>query len=241
MTKQEKLELKKILVDIIDTHWEKYWKKKNKEDLLKNKSNSWIHKGGIILDDVSGSLTRSKESSMGFLYEKIVIAISEYFNVKTFSTIKGLKIKQTGKKWIIDLSFERDGVTYLIEIKLGANMDNKKSVSEAKSLSVRKKTLIENNLAKDVETYLGIVTLGNGEASPKEWKIGRVGEGFDRSEILVERELFDFVSNNTEVFDFLVTEIQPVVMGGWKEILGKVYRKYITKEELINFINTVYK
>jgi hypothetical protein len=241
MTGTQKKDLRDKCTRIINQHWEKYWKKKNKEDLLKNKSNSWIHNGSTKIEEVYASLARSKESSMGFLYEKIVIAISEYFNIKTFRKIKELKIKESGKNWIIDLAFERDGVTYLMEIKLGANMDNKKSVVEAKSLSVRKKTLIENNLAKNVETYLGIVTLGNGEASPAEWKMGRVSEGFSRSEVLVERELFNFISDNTEIFDFLVTEIQPVVMGGWNEILEKATRKYIAKEEFINFVNNIYK
>ena len=241
MTKNEKSELKKILVDIVDTHWERYLKEKNKKDLLKSKNNSWINKGSSVLSDVCSSLSRSRDSSMGNLYEKIVNAISEYFNVKTFSTIKGLTIKQSGKKWIIDLAFERDGVTYLVEIKLGGNLDNKKAISEANALSVRKQTLIENSLAENVETYLGIITLGNGETSPDEWEMGRVSLGFDRSQVLVERELFDFVSNNTEVFDFLVTEIQPVVMGGWNEVERKIITKYISKEWFIEFINNTYK
>jgi hypothetical protein len=240
MTNKQKNELKNICTEIINTHWERYLKEKNKKNLLENKNNSWINNGSSLLSDVCSSLARSRDSSMGSLYEKIVNAISNYFNTKTFKNIKGLKIKDSGKNWIIDLAFERDGITYLVEIKLGGNLDNKKAISEANALSVRKQTLIENNLAKNVETYLGIITLGNGETSPDEWEMGRVSLGFDRTQVLVERELFDFVSNNAGVFDFLVAEIQPIVMNGWNDVEKKIVTKYISKEWFINFINHTY-
>lgn len=164
---------------------------------------------------------------MGTLYGNIVIKTAEFFNTKTYVKLKDLKITETGKEWIVDLAIDRDDTTYLIELKLGANLDNKKSKIESSALNVRKETLLENKLATNVETFLGIITLNNGDSSPETWKMGAVKEGFTRNEILVESELFNFISNNdTDLFDFLKTEIQPVSMKEWTRVRNNILNTY---------------
>lgn len=227
MTNTQRKELKRILVQAITDHWGKFLDKKLKQDLIGKKKNSWIDVGEDLEFILYSTLSRSKDSSMGNLYEKILFEISKFFNDKTYGKVKNLKIRKSGKKWIIDLAFERDGKTYLIEIKLGGELDNKKAKSEAEALKDRKETLIENKLASNVETYLGVITLTKGEDSPENWVMGRVSEGFDRSEVLVERELFDFVSNDTDVFDFIKNEIQPFVMQEWKVVKEKIKSTYL--------------
>jgi hypothetical protein len=153
--------------------------------------------------------------------------ISKYYNDKTFKNIKDLKLKSNGKQWIVDLAFERNGKIYLIEIKLGGELDNKKAKSEADALKERKEVLVDNKISSDVETYLGIITLSKGEPSPNDWVMGRVELGFTRNEVLVERELFDFVSNDTEIFDFIKNEIQPYAMHEWKLVKETIKKTYL--------------
>jgi len=227
MTNTERKELKRILVQVIIDHWGKFLDKKLKQDLIGKKKNSWIDVGEDLEFILYSTLSRSRDSSMGNLYEKILFEISKFFNDKTYGKVNGLKIRKSGKNWIIDLAFERDGKTYLIEIKLGGELDNKKAKSEAEALQDRKEALIENKLASNVETYLGVITLTKGEDSSENWVMGRVSEGFDRSEVLVERELFDFVSNDTDVFDFIKDEIQPFVMQEWKTVKEKIKSTYL--------------
>jgi hypothetical protein len=57
--------------------------------------------------------------------------------------------------------------------------------------------------------------------------MGRVELGFDRSEVLVERELFDFVSNDIEIFDFIKNEIQPYAMNEWKSVRERIKKVYL--------------
>lgn len=227
MTNIQKIELKQTLTELIENHWFNFLKNKLKKDLIGKKRYSWIDSGEDLEFILYSTLSRSKDSSMGNLYEKILFEISKFFNDKTYGKVKDLKIRKSGKKWIIDLAFERDGKTYLIEIKLGGELDNKKAKSESQALKDRKEALIENKLASNVETYLGVITLTKGESSPEEWVMGRVSEGFDRSEVLVERELFDFVSNDTDVFDFIKDEIQPIVMKEWKIVKEKIKSVYL--------------
>lgn len=227
MTTTQKKKLKKVLVELIETHWSKYEKAKLKKDFFSNKENCWVSKGQDPLDILLFGLGRSYDSSLGTLYGNIVIKTAEFFNTKTYVKLKDLKITETGKEWIVDLAIDRDDTTYLIELKLGANLDNKKSKIESSALNVRKETLLENKLATNVETFLGIITLNNGDSSPETWKMGAVKEGFTRNEILVESELFNFISNNdTDLFDFLKTEIQPVSMKEWTRVRNNILNTY---------------
>ena len=227
MTTQDKNELKQLLSQTITLHWEKYLKGVMKKDLLLPLQNNFTMKGYSVDGYLMSRLGRSLDSSRGNLWEKILVTLSEFFNEKTYGKIVDLKLKTTGKKWIIDLAFERDGVTYLIEIKLGGNLDNKKSKSEAVALKDRKECLLENNLANEVKTYLGVVCLGNGESSPQDWVMGRVSEGFIRSEVLFERELFDFVTNDTDVFDFIVNIIQPLAVKHELDVIETIKNEYL--------------
>lgn len=227
MTKKDKIELKKKIVEVVVEHWGKYLTNKLKKPLIDNKMNSWVTNGEDIEFLLFSTLSRSYDSSMGNLWEKILIVISKHFNDKTYGKIKGLKLRSNGKDWIVDLAFERDGITYLIELKLGGELDNKKAKSESEALKERKEVLLESKLANNVETYLGIITLSKGEKTPEDWDMGRVALGFDRSEVLVERELFDFVSNDTDVFDFIKDEIQPFVMNEWKVVKEKIKSVYL--------------
>jgi hypothetical protein len=227
MTSNQKSELKKILTEVVINHWDKYLKSKLKKDLIGGKLKAWDTQGEDVDFLLASTLSRSYDSSRGNLWEKILFEISTYYNDKTFKKIKGLKLKSNGREWIVDLAFERNGKTYLIELKLGGELDNKKALSEAKALFERKNVLLESKIASDVETYLGIITLSNGENNPTEWNMGRVQLGFDRSEVFVERELFDFVSNDTDLFEFIKTEIQPIAMREWKLVKEKIKSTYL--------------
>jgi hypothetical protein len=227
MTKKDKIYLKKKISELVINHWGKYYTSKLKKDLIAGKKNSWVHNGASIETLLWSALSRSYDSSLGNLYEKILVILSEYYNDKTYGKLKNLKLHSNGKVWIIDLGFKRNDVDYLIELKLGGELDNKKAKSEASALKERKDVLIESKLADKVETYLGIITLSKGEETPKEWKMGRVKLGFDRNQVLVERELFDFVSNDTDVFDFIKDKIQPFIMNEWNIVLKKIKSKYL--------------
>lgn len=227
MTKQHKQELKQVLTQIITQHWENYLKGVLKKDLLSPLQTNFTMVGYSADGYLMSRLGRSLDSSRGNLWQKILVRLSEFFNEKTYDKVVGLKLKTTGKTWIVDLAFERDGITYLIEIKLGGNLDTKKAKSEATSLKDRKDCLLDNNLASEVKTYLGVICLGNGESLPQNWDMGRVSEGFKRSEVLVERELFDFVTNDTNVFDFIRKVIQPIAMKGELGVIETIKNKYL--------------
>lgn len=227
MTTHDKQKLKKDLSEVITQHWEKYLKGVLKKDLLLPLHANFTRAGTPVDYYLMSHLSYSLNSSRGNLWEKILVTLSGFFNKKTYGKITGLNLKTSGKKWIIDLAFERDGITYLIEIKLGGNLDNKKAKSEALALKDRKECLLENKLADEVKTYLGVVCLGNGENSPKDWVMGRVSEAFNRTEVLVERELFDFVTNDTDVFDFIVDVVQPLAIKHELDIIESIKNKYL--------------
>lgn len=216
------------MTDVIKSHWHKYYMGVLKKDFIDGLDSNFTMNGYPLDVYLMMRLGRSLDSSRGYLWEAILYKLSEYFNDNTYKNISNIKIESTGKKWIVDLAFERDGVTYLIEIKLGGDLDNKKSKSEAAALRDRKVCLLENGLATKVKTYLGIVCLNNGEASVSDWVMtNRLREGFSRKSVLVESELFDFISNTKGVFDFIKNTIQPLTLSEELNVIDKIQKAYL--------------
>jgi hypothetical protein len=226
MTEQQKSELTAILRLESDKHFDKYLKKKMKDPL--KISRSWVYSGLSIEERVYGALGRSRDSSFGILWGNLVFRIAEYYNTNVYSKLKDIKLKHNGKEWIVDIAFERDGITYLIELKLGGEVDNKKAVVESDELKKRKEALIihSNKNENDVQTYIGVIAPNDGLSAPV-WNMGRLSLGFDREEVLVESELFDLISNDTDVLDFLKSEIQPYIIEQWNTVRNKILSKYL--------------
>lgn len=228
MTEHQKLELKTILKSEIDNHFAKYLKKKLKDELKISKS--WVHSGLSIEERVYGALGRSRDSSFGILWGNLVFRIAEYYNSTVYSKLKDIKLEYTGKEWIVDVAFERDGITYLIELKLGGEVDNKKAVVESDSLKKRKDALITHfhKNENEVKTYIGVIAPNDG-LSASVWNMDRsmLSLAFSREEVLVESELFDLISNDTGVLDFLKSEIQPYTIEQWNIVKNKIVSKYL--------------
>lgn len=224
MTEHQKLELKTILLSEVDKHFAKYLKKKLKDELKISKS--WVHSGLSIEERVYGALGRSRDSSFGILWGNLIFRIAEYFNSNVYSKLKDIKLN--GKEWIVDIAFERDGITYLIELKLGGEVDNKKAVVESDSLKKRKEALITHfhKNENEVQTYIGVIAPNDGSI-PSNWNMGRLSLGFSREEVLVESDLFDLISNDIGVLDFLKSEVQPYIIENWDNVKKKVISKYL--------------
>lgn len=186
-------ELYSTMKNIVNSHIEKWLNTKLKNDLLDGFDISFVTNGYDRTFQIHSAIGRSLDSSLGKLYEKLLESISEYYNDLTLTKLKTKK--KNGKPYIIDLLFHRNNIANLIEIKLHCELDNKKSLSERQALDERKKVYIKESKlsSKNVNIFMGVVGNKDGN-NPMDFKMGRLSEWFDRNEVLVERELFDFVS-----------------------------------------------
>tara|TARA_Y100000004_G_C8814146_1_gene369044 strand:- start:57 stop:752 length:696 start_codon:yes stop_codon:yes gene_type:complete len=218
--------LKKDLVDITNNHWDT-WLKAKKKNSIKNNDFSFVDIGMDKEFLFHSRVGRSYDSSLGTLWEKILFRISEEYNEDTFSKneelVKYLTVDD--KRWIIDLGFLREGLYNILELKLGCQLDNKKAEVEKSKLGKRKQVLLEV-VDKDVKTYLGVIT-NQLTDKPETWNKSTVLKEFTiGGDLLIERQVFDFVSGIDGFFDWVKKEIQPEVVKKWLEVYNE-YKLFV--------------
>ena len=122
------------------------------------------------------------------------------------------------------IKFLRKNKYSLIELKLGGQLDNKKSKVEKGTLKDRKDILSEI-VDKPISTYLGIVT-NQLTKSPETWDKSTVLKEFDRDQLLIEKQLFDYVSGVNGYFEWIKSEIQPLTINKWISVKNE-YKSYM--------------
>ena len=95
------------------------------------------------------------------------------------------------------------GEHYIIELKAGGDLDNKKSKAEKVEL-LREYFLLKNKLAGSSETIkLMFATAYNKFGEGNEWKQSQVRQYFDEKELLIGKDYWNFVCNDEEGFQII--------------------------------------
>lgn len=92
---------------------------------------------------------------------------------------------------------------YIIELKAGGDLDNKKSKAEKVEL-LREYFLLKNKLEdSDEKIKVLFATAYNKFGEGNEWKQSQVRQYFDEKELLIGREYWNFVCNDEHGFDIV--------------------------------------
>ena len=92
---------------------------------------------------------------------------------------------------------------YIIELKAGGDLDNKKSKAEKVEL-LREYFLLKNKLEdSDEKIKVLFATAYNKFGEGNEWKQSQVRQYFDERELLIGREYWNFVCNDEHGFDIV--------------------------------------
>jgi hypothetical protein len=219
-------ELYKILKQEIDNHFQHYFDKSIKNgNLLKGRTNSIIYKNIYSLQTmIMSALSRSFESSLGTLFDKLLNKASEHYNGNSFTkiTLDSTKIIK------VDLGFERENTINIFENKLHGELDNKKSEIEKSKLVERYEELKKQYPTKEIRYFLGVIGNKNG-GDFSNWEKGRVGDWFSDDEIKVEKDLYDYISGNEDFFPWFNKEIMPYIGKKYCELEQIVYTIYKKK------------
>ncbi|MGN1458490.1 MAG: TdeIII family type II restriction endonuclease [Acutalibacteraceae bacterium] len=100
---------------------------------------------------------------------------------------------------------------YLIELKAGGDIDNKKSKAEKIALLeeyfLLKNLLQQNNKTED-KVYIYFATAYNKFGEGNEWKQERVQQFFANEELLIGKDYWNFVCNDENGFDIVFEQYQ---------------------------------
>ncbi|MCL4339445.1 TdeIII family type II restriction endonuclease [Patescibacteria group bacterium] len=117
------------------------------------------------------------------------------------------------------------GHHYLIELKIGGDLDNKKARSEKEAI-LEQFAILSNTLDKNTEITIHFATAYNRFGEDKEWQQERVKQFFAKEELLIGRDFWNFICKSDEGYN--------LVLGAYKEnayliknVLGEIKKLYL--------------
>lgn len=111
---------------------------------------------------------------------------------------------------------DASGTYYIIELKAGGDLDNKKAKSE-KSEILREYFMLKNKIAmssgKNCEVRVFFATAYNRYGEGREWKQERVLQYFSREELLIGRDYWNFICRSDKGFEIITDQYNK---SAWK-------------------------
>ena len=95
------------------------------------------------------------------------------------------------------------GVYSLIELKLGGDLDNKKARSEKEAL-LEQYCILCNELGEGADVRMYFATAYNRYGEGSQWKQERVRQFFANEELLIGRDFWNFVIQDSSGYDVLI-------------------------------------
>lgn len=130
-------------------------------------------------------------------------AIADYAFLRQKPDLQGLEIKQH----ISDYYLRDKGTDdrYLIELKIGGDLDNKKARSEKEAL-LEQYAILSNTLPEGTNIRILFATAYNRFGEGRPWLQGRVRQFFAQDELLISRDFWNFVCHLPYGHDIVMSE-----------------------------------
>lgn len=97
------------------------------------------------------------------------------------------------------------GMHYLIELKIGGDLDNKKARSEKEAL-LEQYCILANSLGSEENIKICFATAYNRYGEGKPWKQGRVLQFFAEEELLISSNFWNLVCKSEKGYDIVIDE-----------------------------------
>lgn len=114
---------------------------------------------------------------------------------------------------------------YLIELKIGGDLDNKKARSEKEAL-FEQYAILSNTLGSDAEIFCYFATAYNRYGEDEEWNQSRVRQFFSEKELLIGRDFWNFVCKSENGYEIVIDEYKNN-SGYIIDALEKIKLKYL--------------
>lgn len=95
---------------------------------------------------------------------------------------------------------------YLIELKIGGDLDNKKARSEKEAI-LEQFAILSNTLPKNTMIKIFFATAYNRFGEDKPWKQARVKQFFAEEELLIGKDFWNFICKSKDGYDIVYSEL----------------------------------
>ena len=127
--------------------------------------------------------------------------ISDYQLLRNHKNGKNEVIKRHDSDYYL---IDRDiNSHYLIELKIGGDLDNKKARSEKEAI-LEQYAILSNTLTNNKKIQIFFATAYNRFGEDKPWQQERVRQFFADDELLIGRKFWDFVCQNDKGYEWLL-------------------------------------
>lgn len=187
------------------------------------------------------ALSRSLDSSLGNMLEKMAISIAElnytvsqhvegklyqgqtdyiaelledykrHAKQPKISDYKGLMLQRRGSSmnrrhesdyYLID---KDNDMHYLIELKIGGDLDNKKARSEKEAI-LEQYCILTNELQSEDKVKIFFATAYNRFGEGKEWNQSRVRQFFAKDELCISKDFWNLICKSQKGFEIVIDE-----------------------------------
>lgn len=157
--------------------------------------------------EVQGPLGPEQTSKIAELLEKYKRrelrppSIDDYQSLRTKPTDDRLSVKRHDSDYfLID---KETGENFLVELKIGGDLDNKKARSEKEAL-LEQFAILSNTLPADQKINICFATAYNRYGEDKQWKQERVRQFFADEELLIGRDFWNFVCKTDKGYQIVL-------------------------------------
>jgi hypothetical protein len=131
-------------------------------------------------------------------------AVPQISDYKGISNKKGTGIHKRHESdyYLID---QETGMHYLIELKIGGDLDNKKARSEKEAL-LEQYCILTNDLGSEEQVKILFATAYNRYGEGEPWRQGRVLQFFSEDELCISKDFWNLVCKSQQGFDIVMDE-----------------------------------
>ncbi len=116
---------------------------------------------------------------------------------------------------------------FLIELKIGGDLDNKKARAEKEAL-FEQFAILSNTLGKDAKIKCFFATAYNRYGEGKPWKQGRVLQFFSEQELLIGKDFWNFICKSERGYEVVIdeyTQNAKII----KDALNSIKKRYLSE------------
>jgi hypothetical protein len=190
----------------------------------------------INLADLSFEVKRNVEGPLAVEQTRIIAELLEKYKrheikpgVKDYQTLRAISIKNNvpikrhdSDYYLID---EETNAHYLIELKIGGDLDNKKARSEKEAI-LEQFAILSNVLPAKNMIKIFFATAYNRYGENKPWRQERVRQFFSDDELLIGKNFWNFVCRSDEGYKVVLEayrESAPLI----KKALDSIKKTYL--------------
>jgi len=153
--------------------------------------------------------------------------IEDYQNLRTMNNNAIKYIRHDSDYYLID---KENNDHYLIELKIGGDLDNKKARSEKEAI-LEQYAILSNVMPKETKIKIHFATAYNRYGEDKKWKQERVRQFFADEELLIGKDFWDFVCKSNEGYR-IVLEAYKEKAQAIKNALDYIKSIYLEEQDI---------